>query len=218
MKPIRLPESAIFHGCSHIDHKQPFIWQARGFASIEEHAERIISDIATYARDHPDAVLVYLGDGFLNSTPDRALTWFRRMALPVFYIWGNHEGPTRQLYSAEIARLGIERPEVYPLYIERVCFVGPQATLKVGDQLIYAHHFPAAVWDKSHHGTWHVHSHCHGSFADSLPEYLDAKRLDVGVDVCLKTFGRVLVTAHELKAIMDRKTVHAVDHHNRETT
>ncbi|MGB5811748.1 MAG: hypothetical protein WBG86_14520 [Polyangiales bacterium] len=39
-------------------------------------------------------------------------------------------------------------------------------------------HYPLAVWDRSHHGTYHLHGHCHASMM--RPVY--GRRLDVGVD------------------------------------
>lgn len=37
-------------------------------------------------------------------------------------------------------------------------------------------HFPLAIWHNNHHGSWHLHGHCHGSFTS------DCYRMDVGVD------------------------------------
>jgi len=39
-------------------------------------------------------------------------------------------------------------------------------------------HYPMAHWNKSHHGSWHLHGHSHGEFPDDGT----VRRLDVGVD------------------------------------
>lgn len=41
-------------------------------------------------------------------------------------------------------------------------------------------HYPLASWNRSYHGTIHVHGHCHNSIPFELNP--NAKRLDVGVD------------------------------------
>lgn len=220
-RTIRLGPDTIFVGCTHLDHNREFVWQARGFSSVQEHTDWVCHEIAAYYEAYPMATMVHLGDGFLNSTPDRAAAYFRRWRMPVAYIWGNHESPTRKLYQAEVERIGFKVGEPYPLTPEsllNVTFLGPQATFLIEKQQIFAHHFPLAVWDHSHHGAWHVHSHNHGSFAESLPDYLGCKRLDCGVDVAKKHFGVPYVTFRQLKRVMDQKRIHQVDHHNEATT
>lgn len=204
-KSIKLNLKTIISGCLHIHHEQPFIWAVRGFDSPQSHADFIIAELARYFSDNPDASFICLGDGFLNSTPEKALSCIKQWRIPTYYIDGNHEGPTSQLRKS----LGDK--------FENIEFLGPQATFSIEKQLIFAHHFPLAIWDKSHHGVWHIHSHCHGSFKESLPNYLDLKRLDCGVDVCLRNFSKPYLTFEQLKVIMNRKKVHCVDHHNEKT-
>lgn len=48
--------------------------------------------------------------------------------------------------------------------------------MKVQGQDIVLSHYPMEVWRNSHHGSWMLHGHCHGS----LPPR--GKRLDVGID------------------------------------
>ena len=219
LKPIKIthPDDLIILGCSHMDHQQPFVWSARGFDSPESHADWICKEVADWYREHPYGQMIHLGDGFLNSTPERALSYFARWGIPTQYVFGNHEGPTYQLYRAEIERIGFKIGEIYPITVANVTFLGYQATFSVGHQLIFAHHFPQAVWDKSHHGAWHIHSHNHHSYPQSHADYLELKRLDCGVDSCIKYFGKPYITFSQLKTIMDKKKVHQVDHHGSDT-
>lgn len=216
---IKLPTNTIFVGCTHLDHNKEFIWGVRGFTSVEQHNDFIVKEIVEYAKANPSATIVHLGDGFLNSTPERVTEYFRRLELPIYYIWGNHEGPTKQLYKKDIVESGYDyRMEIYPWSIDNVTFLGNQATFSIDKQSIFGHHFPLAVWNKSHHGIWHVHSHNHHTFPESHREYLHAKRLDVGVDSCLKYFSKPYITFSQLKKIMDNKNIHKVDHHGSTTT
>ncbi len=49
-------------------------------------------------------------------------------------------------------------------------------------QYLFFSHFPYLVWPDGNRGVLHVHGHEHGRLVSSQPEYLRAKRLDVGVD------------------------------------
>ena len=221
-KPIILPKSAIFAGDFHLDHLQPFIWNARGFKSVEEHADFIVSEVASYYKANPDAVMVYLGDGFLNSTVERAIAYFAKLAIPMYYIWGNHEGPTSQIYKKEVYDyFNDDSIQVYPLrpaVARNILFLGREAEFSVDRQRIHASHFAKEVWDKGHHGVWHIFGHSHHSLASGHRQYLEAKKLDIGVDSCIDYFKKPYMTYAQLKDIMDTKKVVPVDHHNRNTT
>ncbi len=222
MNSIKLSADTIFVGCTHADHALEAVWKKRGFRSIQEHADWLCHEIDAYHKAYPTASMVHLGDGFLNSTPDRAATYFRRWQMPILYLWGNHESPTRRLCCEWLRAHGFgDNDEVYPLTLDslpNVTFLGPQATFLIEKQPIFAHHFPFAIWDHSHHGVWHVHSHNHHSFPASHREDLSCKRLDCGVDSCKTYFNTPYITFRQLKEIMDKKGTHVVDHHNRETT
>lgn len=48
--------------------------------------------------------------------------------------------------------------------------------MDVQGQPVVLSHYPMEVWNRSHHGSWMLHGHCHGS----LPPR--GKRLDVSID------------------------------------
>lgn len=217
-KAIKLAADTIIVGCTHINHAKSFVFEKRGYPTIQEHDDDICHEIRDYCMGHPTASMIHLGDGFLNSTPEKARAYFARWGIKTYYIWGNHEGPTHQLYQAELARIGFKTGAIYPLDVATVTFLGKQATFYIDKQMIVANHFPLAIWDKSHHGAWHIHSHNHHSFPQSHADYLACKRLDCGVDSCLKYFGKPYMTFAQLKTIMDKKRVHQVDHHDSTTT
>ncbi len=45
-------------------------------------------------------------------------------------------------------------------------------------------HYAQRVWEHSHHGSWHVYGHSHGS----LPDDIKSKSIDVGVDTEWRTY------------------------------
>jgi calcineurin-like phosphoesterase family protein len=96
----------------------------------------------------------------------------------------------------------------------RFLWTGDYLEILVGNQMICLMHYPLAVWNESHHGSWMIHSHSHGSYAPGLPTVLDqGKILDVGWD-----FFKKPVDFFEVKDIMDKKERVYNDHHNKETS
>lgn len=82
-----------------------------------------------------------------------------------YYIGGNH--CDRSLWSL------IEAQE-----LTHVAFIGNYLEARIGESRtkVCMFHYPLEVWNGMHHGSIHLHGHCHGS----LPAV--GKRLDVGLD------------------------------------
>ncbi len=45
-------------------------------------------------------------------------------------------------------------------------------------------HYPMAVWDRKHHGAWHLHGHSHGKYRPPHQDDLGYACQDIGVDCC----------------------------------
>jgi calcineurin-like phosphoesterase family protein len=78
-----------------------------------------------------------------------------------------------------------------------------------GYQKIIMSHYPILSWNKAHHGSWHLHGHCHGSLIKSQQEYYKRKVMDVGCN-CI---DYTPISYEQVKGIMVKKGVSAVDHH-----
>ncbi len=51
-------------------------------------------------------------------------------------------------------------------------------------------HYPIASWSGRHHGSIHLHGHCHGTITDALDSlWPDRFMQDVGIDCAYKEFG-----------------------------
>jgi calcineurin-like phosphoesterase family protein len=79
--------------------------------------------------------------------------------------------------------------------------------ISVEGQPIVMCHYPFETWNRSHHGSFHLHGHCHGS----LPPR--GKRLDVGLD---NHPDRQVFTYQEVCAHMAEQVFVPNDHHDGE--
>lgn len=66
-------------------------------------------------------------------------------------------------------------------------------------------HYAMRVWNKSHHGAWHLYGHSHGS----LPDDPHSLSFDVGVDC----HNFTPISFEQVEAIMTKKFWKPIDHH-----
>lgn len=110
----------------HFGHNKPFVYEARGFSSIEEHDEAIIqrwNDIIT----NDDDVYI-LGDLMLNNN-DNGAKCLKRLNGNKFMVRGNHDTDKRmEIYTGKDG-LGI-------------ISMGDAGRLRYGGLTFYLSHFP----------------------------------------------------------------------------
>jgi hypothetical protein len=180
-------QNIYFWGCTHIYHNPKWpspLWKKRGYSSVEEYANSVRTKINTTCR--PNDVLIHLGDGFLNSTPEAVETYLQSLVPKIYYIWGNHESSMYKLYLKYKKMQYPNIPddvEIHPLTHNNITFLGYYKEIKINDINITLQHFPITVWNKCKKGHIHIHSHNHGGLKSSLPNANEGKILDVGVDV-----------------------------------
>lgn len=89
--------------------------------------------------------------------------------------------------------------------LAHVAWIKHYAEIKVDGRKVILCHYPFETWNGAHHGSWHLHGHCHGS----LPAV--GKRLDVGIDNHpeFQVFSWDEIVAH-----MDKQEFVVKDHHN----
>ena len=81
--------SSDFHFC----HNKPFIYEPRGFSSVQEMNEQIIKNF-NEVMDWTDDLYI-LGDCFLNNN-EEGMSYMRRLPGKKHIIWGNHCTEARQ--------------------------------------------------------------------------------------------------------------------------
>ncbi len=86
---------------------------------------------------------------------------------------------------------------------------GDYKEIKPNKQKICLFHYPIAVWNRQHHGSWHLFGHVHANFPNA-----QGKCLDVGIDNVYKLTG-----AHEILSLeqvieyMDKQPIFIADGH-----
>lgn len=175
----------------HFGHARVIEYCKRPFANVDEMNEALVArwNATVTPRD-----FVYLTGDVALCPAAVALRFVARLNGQKFLVFGNHDKRNRKDY---------ERSGLFG-------WCKDLATVKVprgdGDeQRIVLCHFPLLTWEKSHHGAWNLHGHCHGN----LPTDVRSLRLDVGVDV--HNFAPISFEA--VDAIMSKRAFKPVDHH-----
>jgi calcineurin-like phosphoesterase family protein len=182
-----------FTSDTHFGHANIIRHCRRPFASVEEMDAEIIRRINE--RVGPEDLLYHLGDfSFRGGDPAayRARIKCRRIVL----LLGNHDPQTRS---------GAVRPEFAGLFHEVHSLLRIKVPVAGVPQLIVLCHYAMRVWDRAHHGAWHLFGHSHGS----LPDDPCSRSWDVGVD--RNNFAPL--SLEEVTGIMASKTFQPVDHH-----
>lgn len=181
-----------FTSDTHFGHKNILKYCNRPFKSIQEHDETLIMNWNSVVR--PEDTIYHLGD-FAFTDREKVKKILRRLMGNKHFIRGNHDKVMKQ--------------EILGHFVTH----GDYKEIKVPDaemdlrQVIVLCHYAFQVWNKSHHGSWHLHGHSHGT----LPSPDHMARVDVGVDV----WNYFPVSYEQIKQHMTRKVFKPVDHHGK---
>lgn len=174
--------NVLFTADTHFGHANIIKYSKRPFRDVHEMDNMLIHNWNAVVGQ--DDVVYHLGDFSLGSKPVR---YYRdRLNGKIHLIVGNHENKA------------LDDPEAF-------ASVRDYGEINVGGQRIVLLHYGMRVWNKSHHGSWHLYGHSHGS----LPDDPNALSCDVGVDC----WNYTPVAMHQLKALMAKKTWKPIDHH-----
>jgi calcineurin-like phosphoesterase family protein len=132
---------------THFGHIKPFIYEQRGYLSIEEHDRNLIDRINKKVNE--DDILFHLGDFCLNTTYDKFEEIIDSLKCKQIHcIWGNHNSNLDKAYRRQIAKeFGREDISVYPIKYKNIVFIGNQADYIIYGKYVVLNHFPLDVWD-----------------------------------------------------------------------
>ena len=185
----------------HVGHANVIKFDSRPFKDTDEMHVELIKRWNSVIDD--DDIVYYLGD--LAFCRDEIAKWFAySLKGKIHFIKGNHDK------LRKIRNFG-RWEEVYEYGTE--IFIKDEdlksARGMSGYQQIIMSHYPILSWNRSHYGSWHLHGHCHGSLMKSNQDYYKRKVMDVGCNVIDYT----PISYSEVKEIMSKKGISAVDHH-----
>ncbi len=150
---------------NHFGHKNIIKYSNRPYSSVEEMDEQMIQAHNAVVRDKD--VVWFLGD-FAFARWERIAAIGERLNGEKHLVYGNHDDEIKKALGL------VFPPDDYP--------TSPWKShqdykeIKWNGQKIVLFHFGQRVWNKSHHGSWHLYGHSHGD----LPPL--GKSVDVGVD------------------------------------
>lgn len=220
----------------HLGHNKDFLYGPRGQTSRDGHVKWLVDKINEQASR--DALIIHLGDMSLTAKYEELVYWLTCIKCKnIKSLIGNHEGNFTRLIDRfyqfdEYHIPPVPTPNEDLLYENRsisslgkyreITIIEPSNVVgqKAKKYPITLCHFPLLIWNHSHHGSFHLCGHSHGSLVESSPFNATAKRLDCGVENALKWSNgeRVLFSWEDVKDIMATKEVYKPDHHNEETT
>lgn len=197
-------------GCLHLGHNPRWdnpLWKMRGYNSAEEMTYGIIDRINQICR--PSDILLVLGDLCLNTSSEKLQEYLDRIQPKIWLLYGNHnspiEHPLRENCQVEY---GFDLCVPYKYWMGQIDILGHYLEFNWNRQFTVFNHYAYQVWNKSHHGSWSLCSHSHGTLPTILPDCKNGKQLDCGWDV----HGKPL-SFSDIKEIMDKKEIFSLDRH-----
>ena len=185
-----MSEQIYFTSDHHWGHANIIKFSQRPFADVNEMNEALIENWNGIVSEKD--VVYHLGDIFMLPTP-QAIAIRRRLNGRICLIRGNHDKTADSMKDAfEWIK------DYYELKVD-------DEDAPDGKRRIVLCHYAFRVWNKSHHGAWHLYGHSHGS----LPDDPNSLSFDVGVDC----HHYMPISYERVKRIMSEKHFVPVDHH-----
>lgn len=159
----------------HFGHKNILKYCFRPFESVQEMNERLIDNINKYVKNTD--TLYNLGDWSFDHTrksPIANADFYRSKinCNNIISITGNHDPH----YENGVAKK--EFASVFSACYNMLRIKVDMGPNTVKRQEIVLNHYAMRIWNKSHHGSWHLYGHSHYT----LPDDPFALSTDVGVD------------------------------------
>lgn len=177
-------EEHYFASDYHWDHTNVLKYDERPFVTIEDHDKYIVECHNKIVR--PTDHFWFIGDLSLGDLKEAELK-LRDMNGIKHFIKGNHD-----------------HDETIDIYKRCGIYHGEQVTIVIDGQKIILNHCRMYVWPNSHHGSWNVHGHSHGTL-NKIPW---GKCIDVGINIR----DYYPLSFPTIKFIMDSRDILITDH------
>ncbi len=151
----------------HFSHANVIKYDKRPFTSVEEMDEALIDGWNAKVKDTD--IVFYLGDLSFDRDFGRTQAIAKQLKGKIHFILGNHDD------ERVIRKLGIFETVSDYINLSVKDLENPR---KYQDIMMF--HYPILSWDKVHHGSWHLHGHCHQNLIPHQTVYYEGKVLDMG--------------------------------------
>lgn len=186
----------------HIGHENILKFDNRPFQDLNEMHYTLIQNWNSQVKS--EDIVFYLGD-FTFKNEELGLRFREKLNGKIHFIMGNHDR------FRIINKLNFEKIWGCDSGLGGVTIDVKDKDANRGYQTIILCHYPILSWNKSHHGSWHVHGHCHQSLSTNkeMDWFYKRKVIDAGINGSEYT----PISYKQLKKIMNNKIISAVDHH-----
>lgn len=163
-------------------------------SNIDEMNEEIVRRWNAVVK--PEDEVYNLGDLAFDRDHTKVINLLRRCNGRKYFIHGNHDKLVQQNREA---------------FKEVFVWMRDYYELRHDGEFIVLAHFPHAIWNKMHHGAWHCHGHCHGSYVEPHGNRI----VDVGIDSPHVTgrFDMRPFSFDEIRKYMKTRSFTPVDRH-----
>lgn len=218
IKVIKFNQNNIyFFGCLHYGHDKSFIYQKRGFSSIQEH-DKVLTERWNNKITNNDIIFL-LGDTMFGKSGKQGfLDLINSLNGKEYFIMpGNHHAGLNDLFKDIInckdnvnsSRLDYVGRLTYNINLDKIIYLIPNYyEAIINGQFIVLSHYPILCHNQYKHGSFMLHSHVHGNLKDSLPTGRKGKILDCGPESIKEP-----LSLHEISQIMEEKPVWGESHH-----
>ena len=187
----------------------------RDFATLEQMNDALVNGINNHVGEQD--VLYHLGDWSFGGLKNIFSFRDRIKCRNIHFILGNHdlhivnkrpdpdnpERTTQDLFAS--VQTYLEKSFPIPNY---------EGEGKIPRMRVCMQHFSQRVWNKSHHGAFHLFGHSHGT----LDEQPWGRSMDVGVDSAHRLLGEYRPFSwEEVYNYLSLRDVKIIDHHNEHT-
>lgn len=176
----------------HIFHKNIIRYSQRPFSSVEEMNQTLIDNWNTQVKAQD--TIYTLGDFSFGNYAD-TYSVLKKLNGNHHMVLGNHDKLIVK-HERDFIKSGLVKS------------ISHYKEITFKNQFIVLFHYGQRVWNRSHHNSWHLFGHSHGS----LPPH--GKSVDVGVDCKEITSEYRPVSFDEVMEYMSKRQFTPVDHHD----
>lgn len=206
-KSVNIKMSKTFYTSDlHFAHKNIVKFTDRGLVTTQEGHDDWLKDLWNSQVGENDTV-IHLGDFSFRWKLEELVALTSSLNGRKVMILGNHDDEQTMRNLLDYTKSGVCAVKHYM----RLSLSGCREQ-KYKAELF---HFPIASWRDQAHGSWHLHGHSHGNYADSDK----GKILDVGLDSAYKILGEHrFFTEDDIINHMNAREVYTRDHHRKVET